>query len=469
MYLFFTSDNGRMWREQTTVENFPFGWSDPVLAYQGDIFEGSHIYRLDEQDLYLNLIEENTSGDRRFFKSFTADSLDGEWSPLAATLENPYAAAWGGGENVFQTAARWTDYISHGEMLRSGVNEYMKAELDAPFFFQGVDHADRQTAPSYGEIPWKLGLLYPVKEAEDGELSNGSIQSDDDASGEAFVNGGSGFVVKWTVRAIENNYDLRFRLKAPTHGRSMGVWVNDVKAGVLTSSNSSWHNHTLASVQLNSGLNTIELRDSEDTLSLDIDKLELEFDGISTVTNCPATVSFETPADGDSLYAPADLYVKVQAFAKNGIDFVRLRVNGMFLHQENHAPYEWSDDTDSELNNMPAGTYELTAEATDHTGTATQSGITIYVTEDPSVGVQGKVLDDPAFGVYPNPSQEMLYINTRVRNFRVDIYNLLGNLVCCAPENAGQSEIDISSLQSGVYIARIASDKYSRVVKLIKR
>jgi hypothetical protein len=163
MHLFFTSDNGKMWREETTLEEFPFGWSEPELALEASIFEGQNIYYLPDHGLYLNVVEENIeeAGDRRYYQAYTAQTLCGEWTPLAATLDQPFAAAYGDGQNVTFTAGRWTDYISHGELIRSGVNEYMEADINAPFFFQGVLHADRPG--DYQLIPWDLGVLVPVE------------------------------------------------------------------------------------------------------------------------------------------------------------------------------------------------------------------------------------------------------------------------------------------------------------------
>ncbi|MEM6278541.1 MAG: non-reducing end alpha-L-arabinofuranosidase family hydrolase [Verrucomicrobiota bacterium] len=166
VHLFFTSDNGKIWREETTVDAFPLGWSEPVLAFDGDIFEANHVYRVDHpQGKFLNLVEAQARGDRRYFKAYLGDDLHGEWTPIAGKLEQPYAAAWGSGENVEQTEGRWTHGISHGELLRKGFDENMKADFGAPFFFQGVLHPDRQ-GKDYGKIPWDLGLLTPFREQE---------------------------------------------------------------------------------------------------------------------------------------------------------------------------------------------------------------------------------------------------------------------------------------------------------------
>ncbi|MEM7601208.1 MAG: non-reducing end alpha-L-arabinofuranosidase family hydrolase [Verrucomicrobiota bacterium] len=162
MHLFFTSDNGKMWREETTVDDFPYGWSEPELAFEGEIFEGQHIYYLPKEKTYLAVIEENIREDRRYYQTYTAETLSGEWTPLAATLDRPFAAATGKGKNVAQPDGWWTDSVSHGELIRTGVNEFMEAEMGAPFFFQGVLAKDRR-GKGYGMIPWKLGVLQPAE------------------------------------------------------------------------------------------------------------------------------------------------------------------------------------------------------------------------------------------------------------------------------------------------------------------
>ena len=41
-HLFFTSLDGKMWRSETALRDFPNGWSKPVITIQGDVFEASH-------------------------------------------------------------------------------------------------------------------------------------------------------------------------------------------------------------------------------------------------------------------------------------------------------------------------------------------------------------------------------------------------------------------------------------------
>jgi hypothetical protein len=157
-HLFFTSNDGRMWRSETKLADFPRGWSEPTLALQADIFEASHTYKLADRNQYLTLVESEHGHGWRYYKAYIADRLDGAWSSLAATKDEAFASL----RNVEQPAGHWTDAISHGELLRTGTDEHLEVDpTNLRFLFQGVADEDRR-GKQYGEIPWKLGLLEPV-------------------------------------------------------------------------------------------------------------------------------------------------------------------------------------------------------------------------------------------------------------------------------------------------------------------
>lgn len=156
-HLFYTSNDGHMWRRDTRLAEFPFGWSEQTLALEGDIFEASHTYKLKGRDEYLTIIEAQAPG-RRYYKAYVADRLEGPWRGLADTLAKPFAAR----ENVRQSP-EWTASISHGELLRTGVDERMEVDpANLRFLFQGVSETDYRGS-IYGGIPWKLGLLEPER------------------------------------------------------------------------------------------------------------------------------------------------------------------------------------------------------------------------------------------------------------------------------------------------------------------
>jgi len=152
-HLFFTSLDGRMWRSETKLADFPRAWSRPEVAIQADIFEASHTYRLKGLGRYLTIVE--AQGDRRrYYKAYLADRLEGPWKPLADTRSRPFAAF----ENVRQ-AEPWTTNISHGELIRAGVDETMEVDpARLRLLFQGASDSQYRGNP-YGRIPWRLGML----------------------------------------------------------------------------------------------------------------------------------------------------------------------------------------------------------------------------------------------------------------------------------------------------------------------
>jgi hypothetical protein len=154
-HLFFTSLDGKMWRCETPLAQFPKGWSTPVVTLTGDVFEASHTYRLQGSNKYLTFIEAQNGHGWRYFKAYLADRLDGPWQPLAAEKDKAFASML----NVKPAGEKWTDVVSHGELLRTGCDEKLEVDpANLRLLFQGVLEKDRQ-GQGYGEIPWKLGLL----------------------------------------------------------------------------------------------------------------------------------------------------------------------------------------------------------------------------------------------------------------------------------------------------------------------
>jgi hypothetical protein len=162
-HLFSSDDNGRLYRSQTTLEQFPNGMSDPVIALskprKEDLFEASTIYLL-EKDIYLLLVEcigqGQSGGGVRYFKSWTSKDIAGPWDELQSTQENPFMGA----ANVkFPPGQNWTISISHGEMIRNEVDQRLRLGPCGTwrFLYQGINPAP--TNVSYNALPWDLGLL----------------------------------------------------------------------------------------------------------------------------------------------------------------------------------------------------------------------------------------------------------------------------------------------------------------------
>ena len=144
-----------MWRAETRLSDFPpKGWSDPKVVLEADLLEASHTYKLKGLDKYLSIIEAQ-NGSRRYYKAYLADQLDGEWIPLATSRNRPFASPI----NVANQADSWTTSYSHGELIRTGVNQILEVDpTKLMFVFQGVSDSDRK-GKGYGAIPWRLGIL----------------------------------------------------------------------------------------------------------------------------------------------------------------------------------------------------------------------------------------------------------------------------------------------------------------------
>ncbi len=153
-YLFLTNLNGQMWRLWTNLDDFPRGFGHCELALEAKIFEASHTYRLKGQDKYLTIIEENG---RRYYKAYLADRLDGAWTPVADTTENPFAA-W---TNIRPAngVEPWTDNVSHGELIRDGYDQTLTVDpSNLRFVFQGMLDEDK-SGKGYGQFQWRIGIL----------------------------------------------------------------------------------------------------------------------------------------------------------------------------------------------------------------------------------------------------------------------------------------------------------------------
>jgi hypothetical protein len=161
-YLFFTALNGKLWRMWTSLGEFPRGFRDPQVALRAEIFEASHTYAVAGTGGYLTIVEQDH---QRYYKAYVADRLDGEWTPLADSEERPFA----GWKNVRPApgVARWVDNVSHGELIRTGVDQRMQIDPERlRFLFQGLLESEK-SGQSYGGFPWRIGILTPVMAIEE--------------------------------------------------------------------------------------------------------------------------------------------------------------------------------------------------------------------------------------------------------------------------------------------------------------
>jgi hypothetical protein len=150
-FLFYTRDHRDVMVRTTSLDAFPNGWSGAQTVFTG-VHEAVHVYKVQGRDEYHMIYELNEQGTRSFGLA-GAGRLAGPWTKVTDSYASSPQLRHA------PDSARWTDMVSHGEMIRSGYDQRLEYDADEPVMLIQGRRSDATGTP-YPDLSWSLGLIH---------------------------------------------------------------------------------------------------------------------------------------------------------------------------------------------------------------------------------------------------------------------------------------------------------------------
>ena len=93
-----------------------------------------------------------------------------------------------------------------------------------------------------------------------------------------------------------------------------------------------------------------------------------------------------------------------------------------------------------------------------------------YFRINSAAGVEDVVAETETVSVYPNPATDVATVKAGAAITSVEVYSMSGSLVLSTPCNGDETvDLDVTSLNSGIYILRANTNAGSVTTRLIKK